>query len=369
MFEEMTYEHLMEQYLSYAPEGVDTRQGSIYYDAGAGIMLIIARHYADLEIIRGMCLIQTAEGDALDARAAEYGITRLSATTAKYYAIFEGTIPELGSRFYYDLQYFILRQDDEGVYYFEAEEPGEAYNGIYAGTIAVPVNPVDGLEVSQFGEVYEHGSDAESDDSLRERVLEKINGPAANGNKQHYKTWCESIDGVGRARIFPLWNGENTVKAVLIDTVGQPCSAAKVAEVQEYIDPADKGMTTVVDGKTYVVGDGLGNGVANIGAHFTAVAADAYTLDVTFDAELTAGGTIEAATEEATEVITEYLRDLVLEASDEELILVRIALIGALLSACSTIKDYSNLRINGGTTNIEMEHEDEIPVLGSVTVS
>ena len=135
------------------------------------------------------------------------------------------------------------------------------------------MNNIEGLISATFGAIYENGSDAEGDEALRNRVIEKIAGPAENGNKQHYKTWCESIDGVGRARIFPLWLGENTVKAVLIDTTGKPCGEAKVQEVQEYIDPADKGMTATVNGKTYTIGDGLGNGVANIGAHFTAVAA------------------------------------------------------------------------------------------------
>lgn len=36
MFEEMTYEKILQDVLDNAPDGIDTRQGSIFYDAVAG---------------------------------------------------------------------------------------------------------------------------------------------------------------------------------------------------------------------------------------------------------------------------------------------------------------------------------------------
>lgn len=367
MFEAYTYELLLEEVLDNAPDGIDTRQGSIFYDAVSGILLKVAKYYTDLDIILALAAVSTATGDALDSRASEYGITRLSATTAKYYVTFEGTTPEVGERFYYDGLYFVLQQDDEGVYYLEAEEAGEDGNNIYSGTIAVPVNSIDGLTAATFGDIYEYGTEAESDDDLRSRVQEKIAGPAENGNKQHYKTWCESVDGVGSARIYPLWNGPNTVKAVLIDSTGHPLSAAKVAEVQEYIDPATKGYTTVVDGVEYVVGDGLGEGVANIGAHFTAAAAQEVTIDVSFTAEIKSGSAVDTVTAAAEEAIEEYLRELALDSDNAADVIVRVMAIGAILSSITGLVDYSNLTLNGGTANIS-PGEDGVPVLGEVTV-
>lgn len=368
MFEDYTYERLLEDVLNNAPEGIDTRQGSIFYDAVSGVLLKVAKLYTDLDLIVEMTTVATATGDALDTRAAEYGVHRLAATRAKYRAIFDGTTPEPGERFYYDGAYFTLKLDEaEGLYYFEAEIPGESGNSVYAGTPAVPVNNIDGLISATFGTIYENGGDDEDDESLRTRVQEKIAGPAENGNRQHYKTWCESIDGVGRARIVPLWNGPNTVKGVLIDTVGKPCGAAKVAEVQKYIDPADKGMTATVGGKTYTVGDGLGNGKANIGAHFTAVGASPLEIVVTFEAELASGATKDAAEQEAGAAIEQYLKELVLEAEEGEKIIVRVSAIGAILSRLKTLVDYSDLRLNGDTHNIT-PGEDDVPVLGEVSV-
>ena len=369
MFEGYTYERLLEEVLSNAPEEIDTRQGSIFFDAVSGVLLKVAKLYTDLDVVSEMTRLATATGEALDTKASEYGVTRLAATKAKYRAEFDGTTPQAGERFYYDGAYFTLKvESGTGVYYFEAEAAGEDGNDIYAGTPAVPVNNIDGLVAATFGAIYENGSNDEDDASLRNRVFEKIAGPAENGNRQHYKTWCESRDGVGRARIIPLWNGPNTVKGVLIDPVGKPCGAAKVAEVQEYIDPAGKGLTATVEGKTYTVGDGLGNGVANIGAHFTAVGAEALEITVTFGAELASGATKQAAQEEAAEAIERYLKELVLDAGEGESVVVRVSAVGAILSQMESLVDYSDLRLNGDTHNITPGEED-VPVLRGVEIA
>nr|UWI04101.1 MAG: baseplate J-like protein [Bacteriophage sp.] len=368
MFEDYTYERLLEDVLNNAPEGIDTRQGSIFYDAVSGPVMKIAKLYTDLDLIVEMTSIATAQDEALDARASEYGMTRRAATKAKYNVAFEGVTPQIGERFYTDGQYFVLKEDiEKGVYYLEAELAGSSGNEVYSGTPAVPVNSIEGLTEATFGSLYESGSDDEADDDFRTRVQEKIAGPAENGNKQHYKTWCESRDGVGRARIFPLWNGPNTVKGVLIDTEGTPCSPPKVAEVQNYIDPATKGYTATVGGKTYVVGDGLGEGVANLGAHFTAVAASPLEIAVAFEGELASGATKEAAEQEAAEAISDYLKELVLTTVEATDIVVRVSAIGAILSSLQNLLDYSNLRLNGDTHNI-IPGEDDVPIVGEVVI-
>lgn len=369
MFQDYTYEYLLEDVLNNAPEGIDTRPGSIFYDAVSGIVLKIAKLYTDLDLVSELTSVTTATGDALDTRAGEYGVVRLAATKAKYLVTFEGTTPELGERFYTDGQYFVLKEDTEaGIYYLEAEVAGNSGNEIYENTPAIPVNTVDGLTAVKFGKIYESGSDEEDDESLRTRVREKIAGPAENGNKQHYKTWCESREGVGRARIFPLWNGPNTVKGVLIDAEGKPCGASKVTEVQNYIDPAKRGYKATVGGKEYVVGDGLGEGVANLGAHFSAVAASPLSINVTFEAELTSGATKDAAEQEAAEAIEAYFKELVLTTVEAADIVVRVSAVGAILSGLQNLLDYSNLLLNGQAYNIT-PGEDDVPVVGEVSIS
>lgn len=367
MFEDKTYENLLQDVLDNAPNDIDKRQGSIFYDAVSGVLLKIAKLYTDIELISKMTTLATAAGEALDAKASEYGITRLAATKAKYYAVFEGAAPENGQRFFHDGNYF-RALNIKNVICFEAEIPGEGQNNIIPGTPAVPVDNIDQLTYSAFGEIYENGADQEEDENLRKRIIEKLAGPAENGNIQHYKTWCESIDGVGRARIFPLWNGANTVKAVLIDTVGKPLGNAKLAEVQQLIDPADKGLTAVVDGIEYVVGDGLGNGTANIGAHFTAVSAVPFYVNIDFYAEIASGSTAGSIEKEAAEEIENHLKELILSNDENVDIVIRLSAIGAILSRLKGLSDYSGLTLNGNAKNLTVG-QDSVPVLQEVNVN
>ena len=357
--EEYTYESLLQDVLDNAPAGIDTREGSIFYDAVSGVLMKVAKLYVDIDMIAELVYIDSATGEYLDRKASEHSVTRLPATSARYYVKFDGTQPDIGERFYSDGLYFVLKQTDEEVYYLEAEIAGTGANGVYSGTAAIPVNNIAGLNAATFGEAAELGSDEESDDALRERLREKMSGPAENGNRQHYRTWCEEVDGVGRARIIPLWNGPNTVKGIIIDPNGLPAGDAVIERVQDYIDPdADN------DGE----GDGLGEGVANLGAHFTAVSPEKCTIDVAFNAVLTGGATQQQAAEEAKTAISNYLKDLTLNTEDDEEIVVRISAVGAIINGLSSVLDYNTLTFNGQTSNIEPS-EEAVAVIGEVTVS
>lgn len=368
MFEDFTYSALMKDVIENAPDNVDTRQGSIFYDATSPIITKIAKLYTDLDIVLQLIMIDSTTGEYLDLRASDFSITRLKATAACYYVTFEGTIPDVGERFFTDGLYFVLCQDDSGDYYLQCETTGIAGNNVYDGTPAIPVNNISGLTAATFGKLYSYGTDTETDDSLRARVQEKIAGPAENGNKAHYKTWCESIDGVDVARIFPLWNGPNTVKAVLINSLGLPCDDAVVSTVQEYVDPATKGYTATVEGVTYVVGDGLGEGVANLGAHFTAAAAASTEITVGFTAEIAEGADTDTIQTEVEAALTEYLKELALESDGENDVIVRYTAVGAMLANLTYILDYYDLTVNGGTANISIGKAG-VPVLAGVTIN
>lgn len=348
-FEDRTFDNILAEMLAMAPDGVDTRQGSIYYDAVAACALKLANFYIDAGCVLDLVFISTTSGDYLDRKGQEYGLTRGLATPARYRYVYEGTKPALGTRFFTDGLYFFL-EDADGVLQLVAETPGEEANTVLEHTPATPVNAIQGLAISEFGAMVEPGIDKEDDETYRARVQEKLAGQAQNGNKQHYKTWCELNSGVGRARILPLWAGENTVKGVLLDNDGLPATAAVVARVQEYIDPG---------------GTGLGEGVANIGAHFTAVAAKPVEITVTCSVALASGHTMKGAIDSAKKAITAYLKNLALRTPEDELSVVRVASIGSMLYSLEEVLDYSDLAINGGAENITIA-VDSVAVLKEV---
>lgn len=78
-------------------------------------------------------------------------------------------------------------------------------------------------------------TNAESDSSLLERLLNKIRRPAAGGNKYDYKDWALEVDGVEQAYVYPLRRGLGTVDIAITADNGVP-SDDTVRRTQEYID-------------------------------------------------------------------------------------------------------------------------------------
>lgn len=93
------------------------------------------------------------------------------------------------------------------------------------------------LRASEFGIVG--GSDIESDNLLRGRVLFRKRNPPATGSVTDYMRWCMEVPGVTRAFVFPTIYGPGTVGITcLFDNVypnGIPITAA-IARVGAYLD-------------------------------------------------------------------------------------------------------------------------------------
>lgn len=352
MFEEKTFENILNEMLAMAPAGTDTRQGSVFYDMVAPTAFIISRYYTELDITIELTSMDTVEGVYLDEKCKEHAIYRLPATPNIRSATFVGASVPANRRFFSEGQYFVTQSDENGSIILVAETPGEAANSIPVGSTLVPVNTINGLTSATIGATITPGSEAESDENLRRRLREKIAGAAANGNRQHYKSWCESVAGVGVARIDPLWAGPNTVRGILINTDGAPASQSIVDTVQNYIDPGSTG---------------LGEGVANIGAIFTAMAAQPFSIDVSFQSQLTPDVTVESVTQEAIQAITAYFKEVSLASRENTPMLIRTSAIANVIYELNGVMDYSNLTINAGTANISVPFTN-VPVLGVVTV-
>ena len=354
MFEDMTKEKILSDLLSQAPPDIDTRPGSIYYDAVKGTALVIARMYSDLSIFTNLIYIDSTGGEYLDKKAAEHGLTRNPATQAVYNFSFAGTTPPGGSRFFYDGLFFTMQQAEDNSFILVAEAAGEASNSIEDGTPVFPVNTISGLTSAAFGSIRVYGTDEESDDEFRDRLRRKISGPAENGNKAHYKAWCEEVDGVGRARIIPLWNGPNTVKGVLISPNGTAVSSSIVDEVQNYVDPGS---------------EGLGEGTANLGAHFTAVTATEFPINIVITG--ISNSSVIADTELKNLIktaVTAYLKNQALTATDESSCKLYVSNVGAVILSIPDITAYSVLTLNGKTDYVTIDAE-KVAIMGTVTIN
>ncbi|WP_230397170.1 baseplate J/gp47 family protein [Pasteurella multocida] len=79
------------------------------------------------------------------------------------------------------------------------------------------------------------GTDAESDTSLLERLLELIRRPPAGGNRYDYRNWALSVDGVDAAYVYPLRRGLGTVDIAITSNNDLP-SSETIERCQAFID-------------------------------------------------------------------------------------------------------------------------------------
>jgi uncharacterized phage protein gp47/JayE len=297
--------------------------------------------------------IENLSGDELAQRVNERtGIGRKAATKAV------GSVTVTGNGTINEGDLF---ETEDGIQ-FQATETKEIVNSgtvsieaLIAGVIGnVPANIITLFPVTLAGintvtnpdPTYD-GFEAESDADLLQRYYDRIRTPATSGNKNHYKNWAKEIPGVGDAKVFPLWNGDNTVKVIIINSERQPASAELVQQTQEYIDP---GIT------------GLGDGQAPIGAFCTVASALALDINVSFTVTLETGYTIEDVKVTVSANITEHLKEI---AFVEDY--VKYSQIGAIILNSEGVLDYTDLLVNNGTQNINIP-SDNVAVLGGVTI-
>ncbi len=121
----------------------------------------------------------------------------------------------------------------------QALEAGEAGNAD-AGLSLTIISPIAGVSSSVVVAVggITNGSDTEDDDSLRARMLARIQQPPHGGNKADYKQWALEVPGVTRAWVYPLHLGAGTVGITFVrdDDVSMIPDSTEVEAVQDYID-------------------------------------------------------------------------------------------------------------------------------------
>jgi uncharacterized phage protein gp47/JayE len=121
-----------------------------------------------------------------------------------------------------------------------AIEPGSAGN-LDAGTTLSIVAPVPGLAPTASVMSLEGGTDDETDDELRVRVLQRIREPPMGGDADDYVQWALGYPGVTRAWCAPQEMGIGTVSVRFLmddlraDNDGWP-TGDDIAAVTDYLD-------------------------------------------------------------------------------------------------------------------------------------
>lgn len=341
-----------------ADEWVDTREPGFFFTASQ----LFVRESARIYDLMGTEMVAAAFplyswGEYLDSLAEGFTVDRLPATqasgkvtfngpdgiaippgtvvgaapsvenaAAKEYEVTEGGTIEGGT-----VELPVISREAGAVTDAAADQVTEILSTIESGEEPVTViNP----------ERIVGGSDPESDEALRERLLAVFDGRGP-GNTRDYEIWARSYIGVGRVTVIPVWNGPGTVKVIALTADGGPVSAEVVEGLQEFLDPvAGKGEGEAPVGHTVTVETATQKAIT-----FSAEIqfADGYSLDGE-------GGTIAMEAP-----ILEAVADYVDKVQPGDNVVVEKA--AARAAIFDGVHDLKNPKLNGKAENVALKSD------------
>lgn len=352
-YEHITYETIINRMLGKVLESyptLDTREGSIIYNALAPAALELAIMYTELDNVLNESFAETASREYLLRKCREIGIedNTFDATFGIHRGEFDVEIP-IGSRWNCDIyNYEVINYIDtvDGIYSYrlKCETSGSEPNSITGDLTPIDVTPT-GLYYATLVESLIEGEDEASDDKVRDTYFNKVKNTNNDGNIGQYVLWCESYPGIGNYKIIPLWNGDNTVKVSILDSFNDVASDTLVSEFQNYLDPNVEGM---------------GNGVAPIGAFVTVTTATELPINITANVTLSENYSDP-------NIINDGLMQYFKKIAYDKTILSYMQ-VGAAILDIDGVEFITNLTINEGTSDITL-NDEEIPILGTTTWS
>lgn len=375
-----TYEYLLSKALARISDAYDKRQGAIMWDAVAPHDYQLAEFYMQLREVYKNTFADSAEGDYLDLRVKEQGMTRYAAT----YALKKGefydeednpmTIP-LGTRFttvsstkpvnyYVESEYLQDGVAVPGTYTLRCELAGTEGND-YIGEL-INITFISGISRAEMSTLLEPARDTETDEELRIRYYLRLKQKPFGGNIAQYDEEVKALPGVGELQVYPVWNGGGTVKLSIIDAEYNPISA-------EYIETLDK----LIDPENAQGDKGTGLGMAPIGHKVTVTTPNTLSINISARVTLTSGYSIGQVEQPIKDAIEEYLLQLRKEwGLADELnnysLAIYIARINMVILSVPGIANVTDITINDNAqdlTLIQNATTQQLPVLGEVSIT
>lgn len=397
MYEDITYEVILDRMLARVSDKLDKREGSVIWDTHSPTAIELQALYLELDAILQEAYGDSASREFLILRCKERGIAPYPATKAVLRGKF---VPETadvaGKRFNAgSVNYVVCAKLSDGEYQVQCEEAGASGNH-YLGDI-VPIDYVDGLESAILTEVLIPGEDEEDTEELRKRYFASFDQKAFGGNVSDYIEKVNAIPGVGKTKVTRVWNGgispadmipSDAVKAWYESSVGTlpEAAAAWVTAVytaarekklttggtvlltivnSEYGPASDEMVKTVQDEIDPVESAGGGYGLAPIGHVVTVKSAAPIEVYVTAGLIFDVGYGWNNLKNAIDDAVSEYLLELRRQWADSPYLVVRISQIETRILRISGIVDIQDTSVNGMNGNLSLGAY-EIPVYGGV---
>ena len=360
MYENQTFELILQRMLNRIRNNVDKREGSVIYDANASAAVELQLLYIALNDIMNEAFADTASREFLIRRAKERGITPFPATHAILQGEFTPVDLDVTDRRFSmpntPLTYVVVAALEEngqvlpGVYRVRCEQPGSEGNR-FRGPI-IPILHIPGLQTAELTSLLIPAQDDESTEALRRRFFDSFKAFSFGGNIQDYIDKTNAIDGVGATKVTPVWSGGGTVRLTILDSLFNAASPALIDTVQEVIDPQPQQT---------------GLGIAPIGHLVTVTAPTVVPINISTSLILdnVSWQSVEFLVIAALE---NYLLELRNEWAGEDHVIIYRSQIDARILAVSGVIDVAGTLINGQDITELALGRYEIPVFGGITV-
>nr|DAO63352.1 MAG TPA: Baseplate J like protein [Caudoviricetes sp.] len=343
MFSNQTYENIRQRILDNISIDIDKREGSFTSNMVAPLVEELAKAYINMSDILSLGFIEDTFDTFLDKRVSEFGVYRKEGTKAIGEIKVEGkegaTI-ENGTLVKANDLYFTVLNDielpNDNILYVEANEVGYKYN-LLANTEFKLVEKNDKITKLVNEVDFKNGVDIESDEDLRKRFVKVVNNPSTSGNKAHYEEWALEVDGVGRAIVYPLWNGNGTVKVMIIGNDNKPVNEDIINNCKLHIE---ENMP--------------------IGCKLTIATPSLLNVAINASVEVKVGYTLEDIKTDFEASLNDYLKEITTELTYSK--------VYGLLANHVGVEDISMLKLNNSSNNIVIS-EDKIINISEINFS
>ena len=365
IFDDNTFENVLERNLDRIPDEFDKREGSVIYDAIAPMAIEISLLYSYLDFLFKNAFGDTANRYWLIERAKERGIEPYKATKAVIIGRFDAKL-NIGDRFFIDDIYYTvskLQKEEKELFFYELICNEEGSIGNIEGGKLTPTRTIRNLNLAEIYKLAILGEDEEGTEDFRERYFETIKSIAYGGNIDDYRKKVKAIDGVGLVKVIPVWNGGGTVKLIITDSEFKEPTSELISKVQEIIDPIPFHQKGV--------------GVAPIGHYVTVVGAKSKKINITCEILKSRDSNLEEIKREIEKDVEEYFKTqrkkwATYEKVDSNIYVendMRLAKITSIVLNVADVIDYETIKFTDTDKKIFDLSEDELPVLGDVIVT
>lgn len=352
MFEDKNYNSIKDEILNSYNLDLAKNEGSFLNDIASSTAITHASLYSILDKLLNIAFITDTYEDNLDKRVKEYGVERKKGSLARGYVQVlgkEGTtlvdgmqIGANGLIYEYsqagDTPVRLEEADGEGsaLIYISAVLPGSKYN-MPKNTYFNPIENIEGISTIYNSEDIVGGVDEETDEELKERFFYLQAHKGTSGNVDDYIKWALEVEGVKNVKVIPLWNGNGTVKVIVMTKDNRNVSEDIVNATKDYI------------------------GIKKpIGANVTVVTPNVLDINISATVEAKENFTIEQIESDLKHIVDNYLVNSISE--------ITYTKIAGLLSSVEGVVDYSNLTVNGSNKNIKLI-SDQVGSVGSISLT